>query len=355
MQPRGAILLLSGLAVAGCHSSGGGSGTGTTFTSICSPNGSPGATPAQACSAFVDAVTAWGGRCLQSSLDLGGDDFRDYCNRLLAAPGTNNAPGALAACAAKLRDLSCDKSVDDICECNNLDNVGTLPSGSACADSLQCASRNCAGRSNGGDLFTCGHCATTVPVGGDCSGMDARCAIGSSCSRGKCVADIVANEGETCESAGGGLVRCASGLRCGHMPSDAGGSYVCLRESAEGAPCGVCASGLHCDQGICRPRADVGAACMSSSDCKPEVTCDYKAGHCAAITMLSADQACDLSAPTSRCGPDLYCTSTTSNQPGVCKAFKHRGEPCVPGQDHCSTYTTCLNGACVTPDPSSCR
>lgn len=238
-------------------------------------------TPAVCTEAF-DGTIAEGGACTRSSECQGADS---YCKVDAACPG---------ACAKR------------------------LPAGSDCADDSECAQGlNCSGTTN--------KCVKLAQLGQACGGPAEGCGTGLLClgededagTSGTCTAASDAfslDEGEACFFDGKPF--CKPELRCTlefdvattsltaacAQPASAGAACTaavpdpcpvqeyCLRGSptsldgtctvkpSAGQPCAadigdsavICAPGLRCDGGTCRPLQSLGASCVADAVCYSE-------------------------------------------------------------------------------------
>jgi len=195
-------------AIAGCH-------TDTEGTSASS-----------ACSALYDAYTGYYNKCQPTQQFGDKAGFLKVCELNLAAPGASGASGPLNECANAINGLapSCGDTDSDVCKTSG----GSLATGTACGNDIQCASKYCKGggisesSSSGTTVIkaTCGVCADPIAVGQPCTGGD-RCAESSVCqgtasNNGTCIAIAKNDIGGTCSSVpmNGTINDCKAGLRC---------------------------------------------------------------------------------------------------------------------------------------------
>ena len=255
-------------------------------------------------------------------------------------------PEVMATCLANLATLDCAKSTPSTTkgdlECpGGLE--GTVPLGSPCASSLECAG-------------------------------DARCSA-NDCT-GICVAVVRAAEGESCDTNA-----CTLDTFCQNQPvGESIGPGVCRRHKAEGERgCrGVgCEGRLFClveeqagmqDDGICVRRVlrQVGEACGNGDVCAPDSRC--QSGRCVAATAdgehcedWNECVAVDYCEPTDQrclrfsrlgegCDSIYHCQQGLSCVEARCALPLDNGEECQSG-DQCVTGR-CLDGHCL--DPRSC-
>jgi hypothetical protein len=325
----------------------------------------PGApTPESACSAYLDAQVARANRCRTSSSEVTNNEFKNYCSKLLSAPGMGLSPSRITQCATQLRDAGCERSESDITECNSRDVKGTLADDVACASDLQCASGNCKGGDIEDDGLQCGKCAPSVAVGGTC-GSGLRCVADAVCvTRGgtggapttsTCVQRVVVNEGASCANESPDKrVECAPGLRCSFGTE----TPVCKKLLALGAACktGECGGSLACIAGTCQVRGGEGTTCEVGDECASGFTCDRTAKKCTKIVEIAEGQSCATSTLTQKCATGTYCKTvagTTTTR--TCTAYKAAGAACDATQDRCAPFTVCSGGVCSVPDAATCK
>lgn len=307
------------------------------------------------CSAYLDSTIAHESRCNGTGMAIEAkrDRFLAYCNRALSAPGAApDLASQLVACGKQLETAACG---DEASDCKP--KGGTLTEGAACVDDTQCASGACQRAENA----SCGTCRASVAVGGDCT--NGHCVTGSVCvsSNGKatCVAEKIAQAGESCSSENG-VVRCASGLSC----SFAGDKATCRAPGDTGAACSSrrdCKEGLACVSGKCAAAVAEGGAC-SLDECATGLGCDSTTKKCAKYKLVPDGAACDDAniCETGSCSgvsADASSDGGVTVTPGKCIPVLAEGAACTPDSKtaHCDVLAECVNGKCTTPDPSACK
>lgn len=230
---------------------------------------------------------------------------RRTCEMLVVAPGTVFDRAHSEACVAALATAACFGPLPQACEPN-----GTLREGGACAFDDQCAR----GFYCHTETQPCGTCRRKVRLDEPCSvsvqcERGLQCVLGMGCRRAKLL-------GEECWRG-----ECAAGLHC---PVSRGKPSTCRQRAGEGQPChpkswssaGVmqpeepcayeyqcvdgqcvrwrisplggacndwreCRDDMHCTDGRCLPKGDVGAPCgeLHLPHCLDELRCIE--GHCA--------------------------------------------------------------------------
>jgi hypothetical protein len=206
--------------------------------------------------------------------------------------------------------------------------TGTLPAGTACFFSDECANRGiCEDQtcsSNGCCGGTCVARPAPIPLGGDCSSplRNQDCIDGTVCT-------AKAGGGGTCKvplPAGARCTpydSCVRPYHCGGSVDLATGEGTCIAPPARGQACdmsGDCDDGLdYCDPNyVCTSRIAVDDACSAPEACIRYATCDGTA--CVAIA-----------GPDASCDPQGY-------------------DPCLLSLS-CDTTMRCS----LPPPPSSCR
>jgi hypothetical protein len=248
--------------------------------------------------------------------------------------------GNVADCVASIRALPCDAAWPNGFECpRGID--GTVPSGGACSNDLECA----------GDAYCANACpGSCVPRGrvGDVCGLGIQCTQGTYClasptAPSRC--SPLESEGESCN----GL--CLGALAC---KLNAGGENVCVARQrvGPGEPCDpvfticandtVCAAPTAVDESACLPRAKPGASCCFSTPdmCPDGETCSLPGGTAAAGTCVRTAALGDACEPGD-CGVGALCIA------GRCQAPFENGEPC-DNDAQCWSYR-CLDGLCSIP------
>ena len=207
--------------------------------------------------------------------------------------------GVLAAeCVSKMaaQAAACD-SIEDISpECDAVFR-GTLPPGSACTDTAECA----------------------PPEGGwaDCD------ALGD----GKCAVFERAGEGEPC------LWTCRDGS-----------SECWSDDAADDSPTlGYCErnDGLFCGDGVCQRVGEVGARCASDDGCGETAYC----GEDLRCAPLPADG--EECSPFGFCARGLFCDLAPDGSNAVCRPRLDVGEACDESRDVCAGDAYCDQGVCV--------
>jgi hypothetical protein len=270
--------------------------------------------------------------------------FEQICQQGEALPGTGLTDDALEACAQAVANAGCGVSAAALPACAIL---GTLPGGSACNESFQCASGACfvgASASDGGPGPTsCGRCQSVAQLGQPCTSL---CVEGSTCDNTKsppsCVSVTLGSAGTPCDDV---AKQCSAGLYC------AGKTAVCTVLPAQGEPCtstGLCAASLECVGTTCQGPAASGAPCGGDSACAAGLGCSFPGRTCGAVTWADAGQACgDLT----RC---LVGACDLSSM--TCPAVTADGQPCSPtdASTTCDTFSQCTGAVCVPLDASVC-
>jgi hypothetical protein len=200
---------------------------------------------------------------------------------------------------------------------------GTLPAGSSCTTSLQCASGNCSSTLTPG---TCGVCGDLVDAGSICLTTQ-DCAVGLVCAEGLCAA---------------------------------GGAF-----DAGCDPTEPCLPPLACLGGRCTSPLDLDAGCdPSNSQCAPTSLCNAKTLRCEPYGLATSDGGCGLlhSGALAFCPSGNTCKLTVpALQAGVCVPATAPGQPCtaggiwLQGNSNCQPPYTCVEGYCGAPDPTVCE
>jgi hypothetical protein len=229
--------------------------------------------------------------------------------------------GSAQACLDALAGRSCDvtsqdnRVVPDACQ-DIL--TGTQHDGAACADNLECISRQC-------NVPLCNMACCTGTCAGDVA--PARAKLGESCEHARCEDTLFCDQAVVmcvalkpvdafCASAS----ECAFGLdclptaACGALPGPGDACTGACRD--EGTTCGAASR-------TCVKAALGGAACAATADCAPIYLCDATK-HCSAGPALGA--ACTLNQP---CGGDgAFCDIPDGQAMGTCVLPKADGSPC---------------------------
>jgi hypothetical protein len=237
-----------------------------------------------------------------------GKIFAEACNAryepryvdLASAKLITLSRAGVAACAAHLATVSCEKQRQDLDGPCAVMWVGASPKGAPCGvdvESLVCRS----GTTCISGLDFCGTCQAAAARGADCAPPDVYCADADACVMGKCVARATA--GEAC---------------------------------AADKPC---VTGVKCTAGTCVSPAvvKVGDACDIANRCPYRAYC--AAGKCEKASMLGEPCASTRACASGRCAG------------GTCVALLGAGEACAVDGDCASTI--CASGKC-RPLPSAC-
>jgi len=228
------------------------------------------------------------------------------CANVTSAPGTSWTMEKIEACAQALPTISCDtwwNSVAPACD----PGPGALADGSSCIDKSQCQGGTCLQGASG-----CGVCASTSPLGGECT-SSAQCVPGAACSpEGKCVMPAV--QGASCDAS---------------------------------KPCGI---NLRCVEGSCQPLVASGGTCDPASfgDCDffQGLACDPADSTCKPVALAPAGSQCGaVDGQLVTCGAGAICSSQ-----GQCIAPLQDGASCTEqSESRCAPPATCINGACTVP------
>lgn len=259
---------------------------------------------------------------------------------------------AAGACLAKLRSAECGASLVDVCWFAGL--RGTLAEGAACHDDVSCASGRCV--TDAGSACA-GHCGKLPAPRGESCATDDDCQNPLSCADGRCTS---AKLGEACITTSGDWINC-DGLLTVCRENDAGTSGTCVPYSdrfqrGPGAACDsstLCKPGLSCvtggkPTGTCQPEVASGASCATAapSQCPSGEFCDVgdsTSGTCR--PRLALGQTCsfnpafgngfssDLETAAGGCQAGLLCIAST------CRQARALGEAC---QDKLE----CVSGVC---------
>lgn len=256
--------------------------------------------PADDCARYAAASCDYGFRCgwfVRAKYPGAGScivDLTQKCRESLSLPGLVD-PGNHEPCASALSTATCGTPVTACAP-----RPGTLPNGSACTLSEQCATANCQI-----DGSSCGTCKP-VPV------------EGTAC-----------RDWYECGDATGSLYCNLDTLRCTKR--------VGLAEECVYAGC---ASGLSCVSGACVADAMQGQSCPTpgtpnNPNCTAGLAC--VAGTCTKYQVVGVGEECD---EARQCRGDARCIS------GKCVATKALGESCTKLTD-CAWWATCSGGKCV--------
>ncbi len=241
----------------------------------------------------------------------------------VAAKGVSIEQSQMDACAAKLRAVACDSLAEANAACQFR---GTLPDGTQCASSAQCASSSCFYVVTEEGLSSdCGTCSAEVGEGADCT--HANCQLGLLCVDDKCIKPVA--EGATCAHAS----QCDSDLDCV--------GTKCTKPLPAGAACELTETAALC-------QIFKGFNCVPSSPTSA-------AGTCQEVKVAALGEGCGYDQATgviTTCG-GASCSSLTN---GKCLAYLVEGDACgaSAGSD-CGPGTSCKGGVCARPNPSACE
>jgi hypothetical protein len=294
---------------------------------------------ADACGHYYDVV--WGESC--GSLPLPAAElarqrsrFVQACVNQFSLPGSVATPADVSSCTDSLGSLGCrSNSLPAACL-----PVGTLATGAACNESLQCASEFCSGAQTTG----CGTCSAIIPDGQSCAlGTSGTCRPQSQCSSTTmtCGPTTIGDVGAPC----GSDFDCKVGLFCGG---------TCKGLEAKGDSCTSltdCAYPLICPPATltCQSPGPPGSACQFDTDCVYGLGCDSSSFTCKAIAWAGAGQACG--------GATRCFVGDCPAAGGTCPTVIADGQACAASDPAsvCDAFSVCLNGMCVLPDSSVCK
>jgi hypothetical protein len=224
-----------------------------------------------------------------------------------------------------------------------------------------------------------------VSLGGNCYGGYPECAEGV-CRGGACprTCQVRGSTGDACITSS----ECQATLFCRPMTGSSTASQ-CAAYSQSGMPCGfgqLCAPGLLCSLGICRPlplaeqacvqgrcdesafcvtgtdggvceeRRTAGAACSDDTQCQPSLLCEAVSQRCVRSLVGNMGEMCSSQ---QRCPPGGTCLIEAGQTHGVCGAPRRSGEACLIATD-CQSQLTCTAAdgglACLPrrPNGSTC-
>ena len=238
---------------------------------------------------------------------------RPQCEAALRAPGTGQTAPGMESCARAYESASCDEVVvgKPPAPCAA---PGSLPLGAPCGDDSQCAGTGTHCRI--ADRDRCGICAMRGPVGAACD-SDRDCEYGLVCY------------------------------------------FTCMQPVTLDAPCDgmtrQCPSTLICLDYKCVATGQVGAACKPRADhCDHDhgLYCDSQTQVCARYAVADRGAACG-SGTICKAGS---CTEDEKTHAWSCVGYADDGSRCdaVSGP-HCAAPARCIDGICLTQDPSACR
>ncbi len=304
------------------------------------------------CGSYFDSITAYAQRCGGSAPTGTRSDFVALCNAAIAAPGSNLTTGIISSCASAVSgQAQCTSGISGVAACKP--PPGKLADGSACGDSLQCASGSCKTTSSNGNGPSCGTCAKVAKEGEACNVApdNLSCGPDLKCTKNLCVKDAVIPNGGACSFTGPQGYNCTPGTFC-NAPLTPNATGTCAPLPKKGETCTVaCDVGLACSGGKCIDKLDVGAPC-TGSECKTGLYCDTTGTKtCTAKKVAKAGESCGSSQVT--CDAGLSCETTGVDQQ-TCIALKKNGEACAP-TDKCADFLVCSGGKCVVDDPALCK
>ncbi len=290
-------------------------------------------TPAEdACGKYFDSLVSLQNACATSLVDPGErSSFVAYCATITAAPGTKDLVGALGTCTAAASSAQCTNA-DAVATCNAR---GTLPDGSPCASSVQCAGGDCTGfkQQDPSSELQCGVCATFTPLGGACGATTTACdPTTAGCLNGTCAAPM--GQGGDCHI--NPDTSCQAGLFCDFS------TFTCQTPPNLGEACtGDCAVPYRCFNQTCHAPVSQGGSC-ASDPCAVGLTCIDNI--CTGAPVAQKGAPCGSAV----CASGLVCQGTCQPPIGV-------GAPCMVGHKDCGRYLICVNGACAEPDLGACK
>lgn len=316
-------------------------GTDTT-----NPGGNEGA-----CGAYFDSLASYVTRCGGTAPTGSRSDFVALCTAAINAPGSNLSASFVSGCSSAVNgQAQCTSGVSSVAACKP--PPGKLADGSACGDSLQCASGNCKTTSSGNGP-SCGTCAKVANEGEACNVApdNVSCGPDLKCTKNICVKDAVIPSGGACSFSGPQGYNCTSGTFC-NAPLTPNATGVCAPLPKKGESCTVaCEANLACSGGKCIDKLDVGAAC-TGSECKTGLYCDTTGTKtCTAKKIAKVGETCGTSTVT--CDAGLSCQPSGVDTQ-VCVVLKKNGEACAP-TDKCADFLVCSGGKCVVDDPGLCK
>ena len=316
----------------GGSSSGGGSGSGGGDGSAVEA----GPTVAQAAAALAQATCDQELSCLGAAVgyvDLPTCATRStlYYIDNLEAPGTSSPPSAYLACASAITAATCNdfvsywQGVGAIPACQG--TAGTLPPGTACAYSEQCASNICEVASDS----NCGVCGQ--PTDG---------VAGSACvNSSECAGSLVCEPSNVCTPLGAAGAACNSNLPCQYPFGCTSGNNAGALGYCEAAPVGT-------------------AACnVTNQTCAIYEFCSSITTRCEAMTWAPPGGTCGWVAGNSSdwrdCAAGACTVPSGALMTSTCPAVAQDGQPC-DATTPCVPPATCTsNGTCVVPQAATCK
>jgi hypothetical protein len=246
--------------------------------------------------------------------------------------GSGATSATVEACANAVKASSCGDSFGALAACKT--PPGTLPNGTSCATSAQCAAGQCfVPTANPGACGTC----TAVSSTNVCR-YDSQCPGGQICGQGTCLTPGAL--GASCGGSSGFVSNwgCRADLTCSNAGFSAGpgapSTGTCVARGAAGASCtyGGCAAGLVCSTngtsvtnatcvapkiiplgGQCDPtQAGSQAQICAGGSCVGGFVGGTVTGTCVALAAAGAN----CGGPGPACQSDLMCVA------GTCTAYK---------------------------------
>jgi hypothetical protein len=248
--------------------------------------------------------------------------------------GTGWTADKLQQCSAQFSGMTCTGNVGSV-GCPTVH--GTLPEGTPCEQSAQCASNGC---------------THTVVASPDGSVSNPGCGV--------CSSPVDAGPPPGCGDGGA----CQSPERCVYS----NGTSRCMSPLPEGAPCSAtttnCDVDLFCKQSasdagtaVCTKRGAAGAACTGYDECEHTPSLSCIAGTCSAPTFVPVGGACDNLGL--QCEKGAHCSYPSPRPPsgtGTCQAPAEDGSPCdSTNGPYCLVPANCRDGICHLPGDAQCR
>jgi hypothetical protein len=224
--------------------------------------------------------------------------------------------------------------------------TGMVALGSACSESLDCASGYCNAPLACGGRAVPGQCVAFLTQGEPCSG--GACAAGLQCDFTAATPVCVPLSAE------GGACPCQAGLYC----DTSGAAPVCKALKTSGS-CSAffapeCAPSYECvgyPDASCVPYVGLGASCGAAGVCGPGYQCDSGSGVC--VAQPTVGQACVVT----RAGTtaQLWCIGGWCDAAGtkMCQPLKADGEPCT-SLDQCVGSCDTSTQTCKALQPPGC-
>lgn len=220
----------------------------------------------------------------------------------------------------------------------------TLPLGSPCRFSRQCASNLCSTHAHP-DQPECGTCVEYPKEGEACS--DRICDVGLEC-QGTCQRppEMGLGEGAPCHR----IDQCLRPTTCLTYSEDV--PSTCQPRPGVGEPCpargGVCSGEAFCnDEGMCQADHQAGEACTSDVMCVSGTFCDtsLESPVCAPRRALGKSCRGGESWSSGTCADGGFCVCEEGSC--VCLELLRIGDACGGKFQRCDTGSRCENGRCV--------